>query len=270
VSERPAHAVCYHVFGEFDEPALRQAALTEGTKDADALARYPNHPKGVTDRWVFLKETNQAAAGLADLQRLCDNAKDVLASAYYGQFLYKQGKFEQAVQAFEHGRGTVVNDFLRVMALSEVGGVERAKQLYREIASRELGEWDLFNSQLVLRFLGSKPDAVALSRAFLDKPRRFPAVQQEPFRRALEYCADQCSAEDLIASMGGIRCDLSNAYLCIALTALADGNRDEAHKHLQRCVDTHQFEYLPYDVSQMLLSRMDKDPEWPRWIGSAK
>jgi serine/threonine protein kinase len=261
------HAVCYHVFGEFGEPALRQAALTAGTKDAEVLAGFPDHAKGVTDRWVFLKETGQDLAGVADLRRLCDNAKDLLAVGYYGQFLYKHGKFEQAVQVFELHKNVNWLDFYRVMALAELpDGMARATQLYQEIALRDLGEWDLFNRQLILRFLGDKKQAVAVSQEFLKKPQRFPPVQQEPFRRALEYCAGQCSAEDLIASMRGIRCDLSNAHLCIALTALADRDRALARKHLQLCVGTHQFEYLPYDVSQMLLSRMDSDQKWPLWI----
>jgi hypothetical protein len=154
-----------------------------------------------------------------------------------------------------------------VIALAELrDGRVRATQLYKEMELRDLGGWDLFNSQLILRFLGDKEQAVEVSREFLKKPQRFPPVRQEPFRRALVYCAGQCSAEDLIASLRGSRQDICNAYLCIALTALADGDRKEARNHLRLCVRTRHFEVFPYDVGQMLLSRIDNDPKWPPWI----
>ncbi|MFO0852765.1 MAG: hypothetical protein U0871_30010, partial [Gemmataceae bacterium] len=101
------------------------------------------------------------------------------------------------------------------------------------------------------------------------QPSLFPAVRREPFRKALEYCAGQRSAADLIASIGPKRGDLCNAHLCVALTALADGDRAAAKRHLQSCVDTRHYEFFPYDVAQMLLSRMSKDGTWPPWIKTA-
>ena len=70
--------------------------------------------------------------------------------------------------------------------------------------------------------------------------------------------------------MGGKRGDLSNAHLCVALTALADGDRATAKRHLQLCLDTRFFEFFPYDLAQMLLSRMARDDAWPPWIKPAK
>jgi hypothetical protein len=105
-----------------------------------------------------------------------------------------------------------------------------------------------------------------MSREFLTQPDWLPPVRQEPFKRALEYCAGNRSAESLIASMEGKRGDLCNAHLCIALTALAEGDRPTARRHLELCEGTRYFEYLPYNLSQMLLSRMEKDRAWPPWI----
>ena len=66
--------------------------------------------------------------------------------------------------------------------------------------------------------------------------------------------------------MQASRLDLSNAHLSIALTALADGDRKKARRHLQRCFDTRYFEALPYSLSRSLLARMSQDPAWPPWI----
>jgi hypothetical protein len=62
------------------------------------------------------------------------------------------------------------------------------------------------------------------------------------------------------------RLDLSNAYLSIGITALADGDRTKARRHLQRGFDTRYFEALPYSLSRLLLARMTRDPAWPPWI----
>ena len=71
---------------------------------------------------------------------------------------------------------------------------------------------------------------------------------------------------DLLESVQASRLDLSNAHLSIALTALADGDRKKARRHLQRCFDTRYFEALPYSLSRSLLARMSQDPAWPPWI----
>jgi serine/threonine protein kinase len=264
------HTVCWHIFDDFQQPDLRQAALAEGMKNAHSLEGYPGINNGLIYRSMFLKEIGQEEAGLADLKRLSE-AKDVAASIYYAFSLYRRGHFQQALAALERNKGDSVIDLSRVIVVAELpDGIARATQLVQEMAARDLSDWDLFNSQLLLRLLGRKAEAEAVSRKFLGEPQRFPPVRQEPFRRALEYCAGQRSAEDLIASMRGIRGDLCNAHLCIALTALADENRALARKHLELCVRTRHFEFLPYDFAQLFLSRLDKDPQWPPWIKSGE
>src|SRR5262249_3880867 len=68
------HLVCYQVFDEFQQPVLRQMALHEGTKDARALKRHPGSSRGVSARWVFLRETGQEADALAELRQRCQQS----------------------------------------------------------------------------------------------------------------------------------------------------------------------------------------------------
>ncbi|HVK14353.1 MAG TPA: protein kinase [Gemmataceae bacterium] len=262
------HLMCYHVFGEYGQAALRQDALEAGLKDARALERFLDSPPAVTAWWIFLKDVGRDDAdSLATLRRVADQSRDFYATAYYAAAMYRRAEFGRAAEVLERKRGTTVVDLLRVITLAEVpGGHAGASDLHREVAARDLVDWDLFNSQLVLRLLGRKDEAVEVSRAFLSRPDRFPPVNREPFKRALEYCAGSRSAAGLVASAGGKRGDLCNAHLCIALTALADGDRATARRHLQQCVDTRSFELTPYDLAQMFLSRMDQDRSWPPWI----
>jgi tetratricopeptide (TPR) repeat protein len=261
------HQTCFNVFDEFGQPALRQAALDEGMNDARALERFADNPRAVWTRWAFLDRVGRPEIGLADLKRVCDTTKDPYVGYYYGKYLYERGDFEGAVRAMELGKGENAVDLIRVIPLAELPeGADRARNLCHEVAARDLTGWDLFNSQLILRFLGDKQEAVRVSRKLLGQPDRFPPVRQEAFRRTVEYCAGRRSAKDLVDSAAGKRGDLCNAYFSIALTAFADGDRVEARRNLRLCVNTRYFEFLPYDLSTMLLSRMDKDPAWPPWI----
>jgi hypothetical protein len=265
------HLTCYNGFEALGEPALRATALEAGRHDAQTLQQYPHSFKAVLARWSLLRETGQQEAAFAGLRRYHDetkeNARDMLLCLYYGASLYLRGERAPALKVWEAHKGDPVADLFRLITLADLpDGFARAEEIAREVAARDLGGWDLFNHQLTLRFLGRKEEAVAVSRRFLKQPDRFPPVRQAPFQRALEYCAGQRSADDLIASMHGNRGDLSNAHLCIAMTALADGNRTAAREQFQRCVQTQHYECLPYDLGLMMLSRMDRDSKWPGWI----
>jgi tetratricopeptide (TPR) repeat protein len=265
------HTVCYHVYDELRQPALREAAVTEGLRDAEALKRFGTSPAALLSRWVFFEEIGQPEAAFADLRKASTESKAPPFIFYHGGHLYKRGDYAEAARVFGLCQDQTFIDLLRVIALAErPDELASAEKLYREIAARDLNGWDLFNSQLILRFLGRKTEAVEVSRKFLEKPERFPPLRQEAFRSALEYCAGQRPAESLILSLGGKRHGLSNAYLCLGLTALADGDRATARWYLQLCEGTRYFDALPYSVSQMLLSRMDHDQTWPRWITPAK
>ena len=261
------HRACSNVFGEFGSAAERDAALKEGWKDVRALQRFPDLPPAVLARWFFVEGTDQEETVFEDLRRATESTRDSMVSANYAEALYVRGKYDQAYTVMSRMKGEPVLDLHRVIQLAQLpDGVRRANQLLDEVMAQDLGAWDLFNAQLILRFLGRKQEAIEVSRKFLDRPDRFPAVRKESFRRAVEYAAGQRSEADLIQAVQASRLDLSNAYLSIGLTALADGDRTKARRHLQRCFDAQYFEALPYSLSRSLLARMRQDPAWPPWI----
>ena len=261
------HLMCYQVFDEFAQAENRQAALDEGLKDAKFLERFPHTPSAVLARWLFLQGIGRENEGLADLRNMAETTNDVFTGYYYALYLYRHDRFADAVRVLEKQKGLTVVDLVRIIPLTELpDGWRQACKLHEEISGRDLKDWDLFNSQLILRFLGRNQHALNVSRKFLTEPDRFPAVRKDAFRRALEYCAGQRSADDLVHSVRGSRADLSNARLCIALTVLAEGDRKKAKEQLRLCAAAAYFEWLPYDLSVILLSRMDKDPTWPPWI----
>jgi serine/threonine protein kinase len=261
------HFNCSRVFDEFGLADERDAALEEGWEDFRALRRFPNLPAAVLARWSFTEGTDQEATVIDDLRDVVERTGDLMAIVNYAAALYRAEKYDQAEAILSQKQGEPFIDLVRVLFLAELpDGVLRGNQLLHQIMARDLGEWDLFNSQLILRFLGRKQDAMEVSSQLLAQPDRFPPVRQGAFRQALEYCAGTRSEQDLILGAQGSRLDLSNAELSVALTALAEGDREKSRRHLQRCLATGYTDALPYSLSVLLLVRMTRDPNWPAWI----
>ncbi len=259
------HLACLRVFEEFALPARKQAALEEAWKECRALERFPKLPNAIMRRWIFLWEIGSPQSARDDLVRLAETSE--YAIYYHALGLYRDRDFEAAVEILARKKEIAALNLMRGFMLAELpDGHKQANNLYAEIATQDLSSWGLFNSQLLLRFLGRKEAAIEVSQKFLRQPDRFPPVRRDSFQRALEYCAGRRSADELLDSLRGSRADLVNAHLCVALTALAEGNREEARKHFRLCMQTRFIEFLPYDVGTMLLGRMEHDPTWPPWI----
>lgn len=264
------HCACSHVFSEASLDPERLSAFEEASKDAAALERYPDLPIAVLARWAFVEGTDREAQVVGDLRRVAENTGDPVLVMNYASALYREQKYEQAYDFLATKEQEPFLGLHQAIIVAELNdGVSRATRLVEEILAREPGAWDLFNCQLVLRLLGQKPEAVEVSRTFLRHADRFPTLRKTAFREALEYCADQRSEENLLDSCRNSRLDVSNAHLCIALSSLAEGKRYKARVHLQKCLDTHYVEALPYSLALLLRARMTQDAAWPPWIAPA-
>lgn len=264
------HLSCLRTFEEFRLPDLRQAAFEEGMKDVRAIERLPDSGSAGIARWLFLDGTRQAEAGIESFRAFILRTNAIDSREYAGAYFVRIGKSDETRKLLAPCAGITGLDFYQVLALADLGERPAANKLLDQIRSRKLSDWDLFNSQLLLRFLDRKEEAVAAARAFLGEPAKFPPVRQEPFRHALRYCAGQTSADELVRLMNGHRGDLCNAHLCVGLTALADGDRTLATAHFDLCVKTGVYEFWPYQMALIMLARMNADQHWPGWIAAKK
>src|SRR5262249_44764210 len=148
-------------------------------------------------------------------------------------------------ELLEGGPGTFDFAILRCMVLAEMpGGHQRALDLQRQRAAADLRGWDLFNSQAMLRFLGQKREAVEASRACRRTPERLFPARLEQLRLALDYCCGDLSEERLAEGARKSRMTLGNAHFCVALTHLANGDRERARQHFRLVVETGAFPIL--------------------------
>jgi hypothetical protein len=63
---------------------------------------------------------------------------------------------------------------------------------------------------------------------------------------------------------------LCEAHFQIGLRHLAEGDRDGARDHFQKCVQTRVFIYWDYVWARAFLDRLKGDSRWPDWIRRRK
>jgi hypothetical protein len=124
----------------------------------------------------------------------------------------------------------------------------------------------IMETQSVLCLLGKKRDAVKASKALQKQRDLFYTLRREPLLRCLAYNAGDLTADKLLQSAGSSRWDQCLAHYSIAMTKLAEGERDGAKEHFGKAVKTRAWGWGEYDLSRVFLSRLEKDPTWPRWI----
>ncbi len=264
------HTICYYVSDALQQIELKQAACNEGIKDSLALENTELNPKMALTRWFFFDAIGQPEMAIEELKKTCNNSDSSDAATHYGCYLYRNGQVEEAIRVFGTRKGEVAIEFLLLIALTEqTHDLADAQLLYRDIASRDLESWDLFNQLLALVFLGENAEAAKLCNTIKNQPEKRPPVMQEAFDRSLQYIAGQLTAEELIEVFKGNTADLCCAHFCIGLTSLSMGDRATARQHFEFCVATHQFEFVPHVASRMILSSMGRDSAWPKWVEAA-
>jgi hypothetical protein len=124
-----------------------------------------------------------------------------------------------------------------------------------------------------LLLLGEKKgDAVKASKALLEQKERFYSLRRKPILRCLRFKAGELPADDLIQGAKGSQWDQCLAHYFVAMTKLAEGDREGAKEHLDKVVKTRAFLWGAYDLSWVFQARLAKDASWPPWIqkGRAK
>jgi hypothetical protein len=76
------------------------------------------------------------------------------------------------------------------------------------------------------------------------------------------------SADDLIRAAEGSQWDQCLAHYNVAMTKLAEGDRNAAKEHFDKAVKTRAAGWGEYDMSWVFQARLAKDPTWPPRISN--
>jgi tetratricopeptide (TPR) repeat protein len=249
-----------------------RAELDLAGKDADALKRFTTFPEAVVNRWTYFRELGRKEEVLDELRQASKETEHVYANFCCALTLYWHGDFEGALRVLENRPGTY-NDRLLPFVLAELDYPNkqhdwpaRARQALQHFTEQCQDGAAVMDAQGVLCLLGDKDGAVKASKALLKQPERFYTLRQEPILRCLRYNAGELSEDELLQCAGSSRWNQCLAHYNIAMTKLAEGDREGAKKHFDRAVKTRAWGCGEYDMSWVFRHRLAKDPNWPPWI----
>jgi tetratricopeptide (TPR) repeat protein len=270
-----AHVAKAGVHEHREETKQRQAELELAGKDADALKRFPALPEAVVYRWTYFREVDREEEVLDELRRASRDTDHVSANSACALALYrraKPGDFEEALSVLENRHGTYnYNDRLLPFVLAEHDYRNKhdwpagARKAAEDFAATSQDMAAVMDTQSVLCLLGQKKDAVKASKTLLEQEDRFYTLRREPILRCVRYNAGELTEDELLQGAGRSRWDQCLAHYNIAMTKLAEGDRQGAKEHFNEAVKTRAWGWGEYDLSWVFRDRLE-DPKWPPWI----
>jgi tetratricopeptide (TPR) repeat protein len=242
----------YEKRGQSDK---EKAALVEAGRDAAELEGIPamSYVMGrvfyferIGDRKAALKELDQAS--------LRPETSDLVTQ--YALTLYEVGQDAEALRVLKERLkpGNVSGQVLQIILCIEQGELspDKAYDRYRELMASlkhegKSGRFDI----LPLLLLGKKKEAAD------------SIPDQSPLKKFLTESKDeaaflQSSGKDFFIS-------ILNHHI-VGLVRLSDGDRKGAKEHFQKVLDTKFYALIIYPYARAYLLRMERDPEWPKWI----
>jgi hypothetical protein len=209
------------------------------------------------------------------LRRASQETDHTFVSFYCALALYRHGQrgdLEEALGVLER-RHRTYNDRLLPFVLAELDYPNRqhdwparALKTCKQYAEQTQDGAAVMVAQSVLCLLRKKADAVEASKALLKRRELFYSLRSEPILRCLRYNAGEISADELVQLTGRSQWDQCLAHYYVAMTKLAEGDREGAKEHFKKAVKTRATGWSEYDMSWVFLSRMENDPTWPPWI----
>jgi hypothetical protein len=141
-------------------------------------------------------------------------------------------------------------------------GRDKAYQRYRELIAPRKGEangptrtpYEL----ALLMLLGKSEEAADQFRSV------YAAVQ--PFTKYLTGSRYEADEAKFLQSAGKNRLKLCGTHYVIGLVRLSDGDRAGAREHFQKALDSRFYAHNLYPYARAYLARLNRDPEWPKWL----
>jgi serine/threonine protein kinase len=263
-----AHLAKAGVHEHRNQPEQRRAERELAGKDADALKPFTALPEAVVFRWIYFREVGEEEKVLDELREASKNTEHMYVTSCCALALYRRGDLQEAFDVLDRRRGTYT-DRLLPFVLAELDYPDkhnwpaRALKTYEEYANRTQDGAAVMDAQSALRLLGMKDEAVKAGKALLEQKDRFYTLRREPIVRCARYNAGKLKADELLQLAGRSQWDRCLAHYSVAMTKLAEGDRDGARKHFDEAVKTGASGWGEYDLSWVFRDRLDKDPNWP-------
>jgi tetratricopeptide (TPR) repeat protein len=266
-----AHLAKAGVHEHRNEPAQRKAELDLAEKDADDLKPFTALPEAVVFRWTYFREVGKEEVVLDELRLASEKTEHVNVTSCCALALYRRGQrgdLEEAHRVLER-RANSYADRLLPFVLAELDYPDkhdwpaRALKASEDYAKRTQDWAAVMDAQSIHSMLGNKWKAVEVNKELLKPPDRFYTLRADPIRRCVQFNAGELTEDKLLEAAGRSQWDQCLAHYNIAMTMLADGDRDGARKHFDKAIKTRASGWGEYDLSWVFHDRLEKDSNWP-------
>jgi tetratricopeptide (TPR) repeat protein len=247
-------------YGETNQPKKRKDALDEAGRDAQEL-------KGITNcsyvmaRANYFEQIGNTEAALQELEgasRLPET-RDLVAQ--YALLLYEQGRYAKALSVLDEGLKVKPDNgsgqMLRIILWAEDPevGPKQAYERYQALMEQRKreGKSSPFDG-IPLMLFGKKLEVADQFKSFRSGT---------PMAR---YLAGDLPEEEFLKGAGKNPLWLCGSHWVVGSARLADGDRKGAQKHFEKAVATRFYGHMFYPYARAFLARMNRDPEWPKWI----
>jgi hypothetical protein len=261
------HVVAANLYLEAGKLDKQKAALKAAEHDARALKSRDTLIHPFRSLWVYYEQTGDEPACFDLARRAAEKSDAPLFAYHYALALHRRGQVAEALEVLNRKSANgLAGDYLRVCVLAEQHPHDRsfAREASEELAKRYESEG---TRQELFQLLGYKDDALAASRAI--RQQMAPSTAEQ-WKRQWDYLCGNISENEYLKSCGRSRWLRCGAHYHIALSRLADGDRDGARDHFRKAVQTRLIVNYVCDWSRSFLARMEKDNTWPPWIPMKK
>jgi tetratricopeptide (TPR) repeat protein len=262
------HHVALQVAEEHGES--REELGQKGADVAMRLQKFTNYRIGSAVRAWYLEYIGDHDGAARAWQSAVEGNIPNWYMASYLSFLYRNGEYERALALAERESSKEHTQLIWALLLAETPeGREEVRQFHEQwiVQESELGFAEFTRLHLPL-FLGDTKAAKLKAKECLQR-MDFEAHFGEHapgVRRMVEVIAGEATEEQLLKEAGSSRGALHWAHYLIGLMRFSAGDRDEAKKHLESSVQTGLFFSPAYQMTQGILERMEREPNWPDWI----
>jgi len=260
-----AKLVAANLYREANNPEKQQELLAQAEDDAHALEKFEKLVWPATMRFLYFDHVAQDLTAFEIAKRATEKLDYSLLDCYYALALYRRGRLTEAlaVLARRAKDQNLFVDRLRAYLLAELHPKERniARAACENMLTRHPSSG--YEAQRILRFLGYKDDAIAISRALRHK--RPPVSPDESGKVLGDYECGYISEVELLNH----RMDRGLRFLShhtVGLNRLADGDRAGAREHFLQAQQVRGLAPDDWYLARIFVERMEKDPAWPPWI----
>jgi serine/threonine protein kinase len=269
------HQVSAGVYQSLGLQEKFKAALDQAGKDAVGLQAFPDLPSAVSTRYSYYWYYGQKDQTLDEMRRLVRKTELPIIAFSLATALYWRGAradLEEAAALLDGQRGNPGSDYVRCFVLAELSGPEAALEAYRQAAQADLEGQHRLRLRALLFMLGRIDQVREESRRDRKEQLPFPVRQQVFFHKVLDYLAGDLAEVALVetAATSRFKWDDCLAHYFIGMARLAEGDRAGARASFRQAVETRNLGELHYDLSMVLLDRLERDATWPPWIPAKK